>query len=437
VRVAVGLVFLAGGVTVCVVTIRLHFSAAEELNLALGMGLSFLAAIALLGPLLVSVAELIARLPVRILTGVSGRLALGELRARPRRVATAVTTIALATAFLGTIYFDGATEAHAAGAQSAQRVRAEAVVTAGDAGLAPGVLRAIGNEPGISAAMGLVSTTIFIPDPGAEATAAEAVTPGPIAHLLDLHVVAGSLERFGPGDIALSQLVAGAGAAGVHVGEQITTYLADGTRYRATVSAIYSRSLGFADAIVPLGAAGGGHLGTGTVNQVLVNGSPATSPNRLRRELASLATSYPGLHVVGRRVANANDELLSSQTSYENVLVLVLVGLLAGIALVNTLVMATFERRDGLRLLRRVGATRGQISASAVQETALVAGIGLLLGAATAGIALAVVSRALTGSAAPFVTWAPVAVIVGVVGVLTSLSMLLPTRVAIRGEMAR
>ena len=63
-------------------------------------------------------------------------------------------------------------------------------------------------------------------------------------------------RHFGPGDIALSRLQAGKGAVGAHIGQRITAYLADGTPYRATVTAIYFRSFGFGDVIIPSSAAG-------------------------------------------------------------------------------------------------------------------------------------------------------------------------------------
>ena len=57
---------------------------------------------------------------------------------------------------------------------------------------------------------GSAPTTVYLVQGGAaESTMAEALTPGPLPALLRLAVTSGSLQDFGPGDIALSQLAAG------------------------------------------------------------------------------------------------------------------------------------------------------------------------------------------------------------------------------------
>jgi putative ABC transport system permease protein len=426
-RLLLGFAVLAGGVALCVVIVVVPLSLVEQVNLALAMGLAFMVAVALLGPLVVSVAELLLRLPVRLISGVGGRLALSDIEVRPRRTATAAASVALGIAFVGAIYFIDTTQAHAAVTEGRQRLLASVVVTAPGPGLAPSVLGAITAQPGVSQAVGITPTTVFVPYPGNEDTAAEAVTQGQLGAVLDLGVIAGSLDHLGPGDIALSKLVAGRDAIGTHVGATITTYLADGTPYRAKVVAIYARSLGFGDAIVPAAAGGGGHLGTSGVGEVAVRASGGMRASALSAELATLAARYPGLHAASRRVVNAEAQEQLAQTTYANNLLLTLIAGLAGLALVNTLVMATLERRESIRLLRRVGATTRQLLSMSAWQTLISSLVGVTLGAAGATAIMVAVSRALTGSWTPYVTWPPIAVIVGTVLVLTTLSIIVPT----------
>jgi putative ABC transport system permease protein len=174
-------------------------------------------------------------------------------------------------------------------------------------------------------------------------------------------------------------------------------------------------------------AAGGGHLGTSALGEVLVSGSAATRPAALSTEIAALSGSYPGIRVASRTVANAQDELLTSQTSYLNDLLLALIGLLAAVALVNTLVVATLQSREELALLRRVGATAGQLLAMTTWQAAEITLVGVLLGAGAAAVAVVAVTKALTGSWLPYLSWAPAAVILGPVVLLTGLAMLAPT----------
>ena len=213
----------------------------------------------------------------------------------------------------------------------------------------------------------------------------------------------------------------------VHLGQTITTYLADGTTYRAKITAIFSRSAGFADVLVPTGASGGGHLGANNLEEVLVASTPEASPAALRSAISSLTAQYLGLQVSSRSVANAQYELLNSQTSYANNLLLALVGLLAAVALVNILVVATLQGREELLLLRRVGATARQLLAMTVLRAAGITLVGVVLGAAAQIAAVVAVSKALAGSSMPYIPVAPVGVILGLVVLLVGMATLGPT----------
>jgi len=424
-RLVLGASALAAGIGITASALNDHGST-DQINLASEAQLAFLAAAAFLVPYLIGPAERVLRLPLRVLGGTPGRLASAELRVRSRRMGAAAVAIALPVAYLGGVAVINATTAHVAVTQSSQRLAAAAVVSAPGPGLDPSVVPAIRQQPGVSAAVGLTPTTVYLVEdsyPGN--TAAEAVTPGPLPAVLSLAVTSGSLQRFGPGDIALSQpAVAG---TSLRVGQTVMTYLADGTPYPAKITAVFSRSLGFADAVVPAAAAGGGHLGTSTISQVLVGASPGTSPATLAAHIASLAHSYPGLQVASRSVVNARYEQSASQDSYINNLLLSIVGLLVSVALVNTLALATLQRRRELAVLKRVGATAGQLTGAAAWQAAGLTLIGVVLGIAALTATVTTVAEASAGSPVPFIPWPSAAVIVGLVTLLTGLAILAPT----------
>lgn len=413
-RILLGLGAVGGGVALGVFALDNAGSATDRLNFTLYMLLTLLAAVALLGPLLVAAAELAARLPLRLLAPIAGRLGLSEVRVWPRRVAPAVVAIALSVAFTGAFYVVDSTQTHAAVVQGPQRLKADEVVSAPGPGLSPEALGAVQDTPGVTDAVGLTPTTLFLPDPGSESTSAEAITPGNVSAVLDLDVVAGSLARFGPGDIALSRLVVGGGAIGARVGDTVTSYLADGTLYRAKVTAVFNRSIGFADALIPANAASGGHIGTGLVGSILVrNGVPGT-----QHRLQELSARFPGLQVAERAVVNSQDERLAAQGSYLNNLILCLLAALAAITLINTLIVTALDRRDTLRLLERVGATTRQlVRASALQAAALGA-TGILAGTTIGTAAVLGATKALTGAWQPYVPWPAPVLLVVVVGAL-------------------
>jgi putative ABC transport system permease protein len=427
-RLVLGVGALGGAVVLSVLAVR-QSDVDQQLNQAQFALLTCLAGAAFLGPYLVMFAERLLRLPLRLAGGQAGRLASAQIWARSRRMASAAVAIAMPVGFAAAITIIDSTEIHAATTEGPERLAASMVVTAAGPGVSPSVLGAIRAEPGVSDAIGVVPTTVYLP--GAETTAAEAVTAGPLDSVLRLAVTSGSLARFGPGDIAVSQLEAGSGGITMRVGETITTYLADGTPYRARIVAIYSRSMGFADALIPATAGGGGHLGSTSLAEVLVSTSPPAAA-KVPAELAALGRRYPGLQAASRSVANAQYELLDSQSSYLNNLLLLLIGLLAAIALVNVLVLATLQGGGELSLLRRVGATSRQLLAMTAWQTAEVAVTGIVLGAAACAAAVCAVVKALTGSWVPYVSTGTTAVIIGAVVTLTGLATLVPTAMLIR-----
>jgi putative ABC transport system permease protein len=427
VRVVLGIIALGGAVTLGIVTLRQNVDPDQQVSNALFTLLASMVAVAFLGPLLVAAAELILRLPLRLLSGAAGRLALSDVRVRPRRMAASVVSVALAVSFSGTIYLIDATQTHAAVVEGRQRLVADEAISAPGPGLAPGALADVAARRGVATAIGLTPTTVLVPAEGDESASGEAVTPGPLAEVLSLPVIAGSLAHFRPGDIALSNMIAGNGELNAHVGERITSYLADGTRYRATVTAIYSRSLGFGDVLVPAGAAGGGHLGTPALGEILVHGPAGIAPATIARRIAPLARRYPGLQVASRSVVNAQYAQLTSQNSYLNDLLLGLIITLAAITLANTLITIAVERRELLHLLSRVGATSRQLLAMTGWQVVVLNATAIMVGAGAAALAVTVVSRILTGSYLPYLTWTPLLALAISVLALSGLSSVGPT----------
>ena len=368
VRVMLGLLVAGGSGTLMVFTLG-QKSAAGQLALAFPLLLACMLAVALLGPLLVAFTAWLAR-PAVALAGAaspSARLALAAIAAQPRRAASAVIPVALAVAMVGTVYFADTSIQHATASQAASAVTAGNVLSGAD--LTAATLRQVRSLPGVRAAAGVTPVRAAVTDPDLDQAYGEAVTGGPLGQLLDLGVTSGSPAAPRPGQIAVSALEAGSGALDVHTGSAITVYLPDGTPYRATVSAIYSRSLALGDLLIPASVAAGR---TGTppgYSQILVSGGTTA-------ELARLAAGHPGLRVTSRSVANAQSAQAAAQNSFANDLILGVLAVLSAVALVNTLVVTTIGRRRVLRLLGRVGATRGQAAAVFGWQAVFVAGPG-------------------------------------------------------------
>ena len=428
VRILLGLGAAGGAGTLMAFTFG-QKSAAGQLALALPLLLACMVAVALLGPVLVAFAAWLAR-PARAVGGPSARLALAAISAQPRRTASAVIPVALAVALVGSVYFADASIAHATAAQAGSTVTADRVISgSGLAGLDAGALRQVRALPGVRAAAGVAPVSVAATDPDLEPVYGEAVSDGPLSRVLDLGVTSGSLGALRPGQIAVSALEAAPGAMGVHVGSRVTVYLPDGTPYRATVSALYTRSLASGDVLIPASAVAG-HTGAAPeFAQVLVSGGTAGG-------LAALAAGHPGWHVASRSVANAAAEQAAAQDGFANNLILGLVAALAAVALVNTLAVATVERRRALRLLGRVGASRGQVAAAFGWHALFVTVTGVVAGAAAGAVTLVAVTKAATGSWVPFIPLAPAAGLVLGVGALVAGAVMIPFYAMSRREPA-
>lgn len=417
-RVVLGVLAVGGSVTLMVFTLR-EKSAAGQLSLAFPLLLACMVAVAFLGPLLVALAARLAR-PAIAVGGAPARLALAAIAAQPRRAASAVIPIAMAVAMVGTIYFAGTSIQHATVGQATSTLTADHVLSGDD--LTANTLREVRALPGVRAATGVMPVSAGVTDPDLEQIYGEAVTSGPLGQVLDLGVASGSQAAPRPGQIAVSALEAGSGVLGVHTGSQVTVYLPDGTPYHATVSSIYDRSLASGDLLIPASVVAG-HTGTAaTYSQILVKGGTSS-------ELARLADSNPGLHVASRAAANAQSAQAAAQNSFANNLILGILAALSAVALVNTLVVTTVERRRALRLLGRVGASRGQVAAVFGWHAVFVAIVGLMAGAAAGTVTLLTVTRAVTGSWVPFIPAAPAIGLVAVVAALTIGAVMIPLRV--------
>jgi putative ABC transport system permease protein len=423
IRVVLGIAAAGGSGTLAVFTLS-QKNPAGQLALAFPLLLACMLAVALLGPLLVAFTAWLAR-PAVALGGAPARLALAAIAAQPRRAASAVIPVALAVAMVGTVYFADTSIGHATSSQASSTVTADDVLTGAD--LSAATLRQVRALPGVRAAAGVTPLSAAVTDPDLDQDYGAAVTGGPLGQLLDLGVTSGSVAAPRPGQIAVSALEAGSSALNVHTGSRITVYLPDGTPYDATVSAIYSRSLALGDLLIPASVAAG-HTGTTAgYSEILVSGGTAA-------ELARFSAGHPGLRLTSRSVANAQSAQAADQNSFANDLILGVLGLLSAVALVNTLVVTTVERRRVLRLLGRVGATRGQVAAVFGWQAVFVAGTGMVAGAAAGAVTLLTVTRAVTGSWTPFIPLAPAVGLVALVAALTAGAVMIPFGLMSRRE---
>ena len=238
--------------------------------------------------------------------------------------------------------------------------------------------------------------------------------------------LSGSLARLHGDAIALGRNRAH--AAHADVGERVAVTLGDGTKTHATVVAIYTRTLGFGEALLAPGLVAG-HQTSPLLDTILVRAHHA---HVTAAALRSLRSRFPGLRVRTHASLTSADEADRETNRWLGPLFVAIIFAFTSIAVVNTLVMIALRRGRELALLRLTGATNRQVRSMARWEAALIVAIGLGVGLAIAATALVPLSHSLTGDLRPYIPFRQLAAILGVSTLLAVIALAVPTRRALR-----
>jgi putative ABC transport system permease protein len=391
--------------------------------IAPGLVMLFMTAVGLLAPRLVAAAVGVLAIPFRAV-GVSGFLAGENTRSYARRLASAITPLVLLVGIAGMTVFQQTTLSTEADAQRSQRIVADRVVAANGSGIDARDVATLGRAAGVRAAVGLAPTDIY-PVDDLTMHPAQAVTEGRIDLVLHLEVRRGQLTVLHPGEIAVSE--AGARGLGVTVGDVAHVRLGDGSRTTARVVAVYDRSLGFADALLPW-ADVEAHLTEPLAAMVLIREDGSAITHALR----DFSRAHPGTSVGGPELVQAAEDANAQANAWIGYTLLGLIVVFVAIAVINTLVMVTTERRREFGLLRLVGATPRQVRRMVRWETLIIVMIGTLLGVGVAAGTVLPFSKVVTGSFRPSTPLAVCAAIVGGTFLIGFAATLLPLGSALR-----
>ena len=353
-------------------------------------------ACALLAPVLTPpLLRALAWLPARW-TSYAGRLvresAVTGLRRTGAVAAPVLVSIAMAGTLAGALETVGTAKAAEARAQSAADY---VIVPAGGGGVA-GLLDALRGVPGVVVSPTAATTlSVVEPDGAVVRSEARAADPAALAVVSRLPVIAGSVARLDDDGIVLAE------EWEQHtVGGPVEIVRPDGTRATLTVAAVLRDGTGNNGLYVtPHNAPGA------LTDRIDVRLRPGTDRAGADVRLRGAARAY-GATVSTRDAWIAAAYPVGNRTArLRSALVLGLALAYTGIALANTLVMSTGDRRRELALLRLAGATRGQVVRLVSAEALLVVLAGTVLGCAVTGVNLAGMhgALALLGVPAPVV----------------------------------
>lgn len=303
----------------------------------------------------------------------------------------------------------------------------------GTPGISPRVVAKVARVEGVRITAPVLTTLYTRDENRIEENDALALDPAALKDLLRPHVTQGAIDT---DDGANSMVVAD--RWDLPVGTRVPVLMADGTEVTLRVAATYRALSGEDVAYVPARfAATGQYARDGLARRAYLSLEPGTDPAvataAIRRAVAD----------TGARLTTT-DALAASESAYTRHLTevrqrstAVVVLLFCFVAILNTLLMATADRRRDLTVLRLTGATPRQVVRFFLAESLLVVAVGVTLAVVASAVnlaGLAVALRQLFGTAAIVVPYAETAAVAVVSTLLAVAGTLLPLGAALRAR---
>ncbi|MFJ9923680.1 FtsX-like permease family protein [Streptomyces rubiginosohelvolus] len=382
---------------------------------------------ALFAPVLVKpLTRLLTWLPAR-LPGATGMLARENASAGIRRTAAVaapvIITVALAASLMGTT----ATISEAKAGEAREQITADLVATAGGEGraLPDEFVRRARAVPGVTVSA-TRSTGVTVLEEGVALVKSEAKAVDPKAHAVVSHlpVVAGRLA-----DLDDDSIVVNEEWLTTKVGDTVSVWLGDGRKADLRIAAVLSTGTGSNGVYLTERNAAG--AGVDRVDLAL----PRDGADSAAAALDAAAKTTGVQLLRGDRWVEVHYPRSSENTRLGLWMILGIALVYTGIALANTLMMATSDRVRDLASLRLTGATKGQVLRLVGAEALVVVAVGAVLGAVIAGVNLLGVWSALgllDVWSDVVVPWGTVAAVIGASALLATVASVLPASFALR-----
>ncbi|MGW1346941.1 FtsX-like permease family protein [Kribbella sp. NPDC002412] len=411
VRIVFGLLFLAGSITLLAL---IRPSTGEGvMPLAMFTPMLLVIALTLLAPLIVPWISRLWSLPLTRWTQVSGLLARSNVIAAPRRSASLAAPILAISAIAGSMVLSLSFAADSAEAAIRDAVRAPVVVTGSH----------LSSTDGVAAAdAGVPLQFVRISQDYAQLEDAEGIDPAIAVKTRQLAPIAGDLTQLTGNTVAVGKETAG--FEHYRVGDEVPVTFLDRSSAKLRIVAIVPDAFGANPSfLVPLDLAR--------------EHAPTAEPERI------FVLPEPGVDLVGKldnAVPAAEWEAEQAQgvrkgNQFGLILLLGPAALYSAIAIANTLLMGSLQRRHEFVTSRLLGATPAQIRRMVLWESSLVGAVALSLGTAITVTVGILIRRALTSGVADVPVTVPWGVLLGIGGICLTLavgSALAPTTYILR-----
>ncbi|NUR96065.1 MAG: ABC transporter permease [Kribbellaceae bacterium] len=414
VRIGFGLLFLAGALAMLAL-IR-PSSGDGAVPLAMFTPMVMVIALTLLAPLVIPLLGRLWAAPLVAWTHISGRLARSNVTAAPRRSASLAAPILAISAIAGSMVLSLSFAADSSAAATRDAVRAPIVVT-GAAPVEGTGLKAVD--------AGVPTQLVRVAEDYAQLEDAEGIDPAVATQTRDLGVLSGDLDQLTGQTVAISKEMAG--FEHYRVGDEIPVVFVDRTPARLLVVAIVKYAFGVNPSfLIPLDVARK-HAPDAKVERSFVLPADGVAPADLVKRLpnAQLATDWEADQAKGLRKGN----------QLGLVMLLGPAALYSAIAIVNTLLMSSLQRRHEFVTSRLLGATGAQLRRMVLWESSLVGAVALSLGTAITVTVGVLLRHAMTSGLADVPITVPWGVLLGIGGLCLTLavgSALAPTAYLLR-----
>jgi putative ABC transport system permease protein len=381
-----GVLALAGAVALMIVTV-LVFDGPIAASTAEPSALLWALAIGLLAPVLIRPILAGCGWAVGLVAPRSGRLADQIARGRIRQTATLCVPLMLVVGLLTGLSYLQTAQTHAVEQQYAKHLTADEVVSSAYGGLPLALVDQAARIPGVRAAGAVVTSEGFFDKaPGthpeeADAIPMEGVTGSSASVLMNYPVLAGRLNALAGNAVAIPKSELGHGR---QLGDVIRIRFGDNETARLRIVAVIRTPRGYPTVLLPAELLAK-HVTTGLANQLMVRTTPGADRQLVRDRLTSLA---PAMKVSDRGAALQTFAQSQQTGAWVGYLFTGAVVIYSAISLISATIAATRQRREQLRTVRLVGASRRQLLRVVSFEGLLVSAVGAFLGT---GLALATV----------------------------------------------
>lgn len=411
VRIVFGLLFLAGSITLLAL-IR-PAGGEEVIPLAMFTPMLLVIALTLLAPLVVPLVGRLWAIPLTRWTHVSGLLARSNVIAAPRRSASLAAPILAISAIAGSMVLTLSFAADSAEVTIRDALRAPIVVTDSKLSSTEGVA---------TADAGLPVRFIRITEDSAELENAEGIDPAIASRTRRLTPLSGDLGRLTGNTVAIGKEMAG--FEGYRVGDDMTVTFLDGTQAKLRVVAVLPDGFGVSPSfLVPLDLARK-YAPTAEPERIFVQPSPGADP------LGTLDNAVPAARWEAEQAA-----AVRAGNQFGLIILLGPAALYSAIAIANTLLMGSLQRRHEFVTSRLLGATPAQIRRMVLWESSLVGMVALSIGTAITVTVGVLLRRALTSGMVDVPVTVPWGVLLGIAAICLTLavgSALAPTAYILR-----